>query len=62
LEGRHEPENRKKNTEVSMKTFVRPHQAIYRDKEGKTFVLKPGTQIYNDGMKQEYNHDEHFNS
>lgn len=62
LEGRHEPESRKKNTEVSMKTFVRPHQAVYRDKEGKTFVLKPDTQVYNDGMKQEYNHDEHFNS
>ncbi len=36
----------KNKNKISINNFTRPHETIFRDKDGVCFVLKPGTKIY----------------
>jgi len=36
----------KDKNKVVINNFTRPHETVYRDKDGVCFVLKPGTKIY----------------
>jgi hypothetical protein len=60
LEGRKESLNKTKNDEPTIPHFTRPHESVYQDKEGKAFVLKKGTPVYEAAVKQQYTpeHDE----
>lgn len=36
----------KNKNKVSITNFTKPHETVYRDKDGQCFLLKPGTKIY----------------
>lgn len=43
--------NKTKNDEPFINHFTRPHESIYQDKNGRIFVLKKGTQLYDIAVK-----------
>lgn len=43
---------------VAINAFTRPHEMVFKDKNGELFVLKPGTKIYEEIVLQHYNDEE----
>ena len=48
----------KNKNALAISNFLRPHETVYRDKDGVCFVLQPGSKIYENAQLQFYAQDE----
>ena len=48
----------KNKNALAISNFLRPHETVYRDKDGVCFVLQPGSKIYENAQLQFYTQDE----